>query len=550
MSSDEEMLPNDCCESDFSVEFSGSESTEDSLSHDSSSNRSVDLAGVRDWCEINPGNLPNPPPRFPFTGLPSTNYIVDEEGDLLKYFNLFFDEGLVNLVTENTNNYAQQYHEQHPDKAPFRPVSADELRVFLGIFILQSIVKKPDMQQYWSKNPLLQTPFFLQAMPYRRFIQIKQFLHFSNNQDYDPETHPNPKLNKIWPVFQLLLTKFRCLLTPDRDITIDESLLLYKGRLGWKQYIPLKRARFGIKTYMLCESKSGYVWNMIIYTGKGTLLSEDYKGLPVSTQVVMDLMSPLLGKGYCLTMDSYYNSPQLADILVNNITDVYGTVQLKRKDMPSLKLKKGEIVGYQRGKVTAMKWKDKKDISLLSTIHSLEIVDTEKRGEIKKKPKCVVDYNDTMGGVDRVDQHLADYALPRKRGKKYYKKIFFHLLDLALWNSYILYCKNGGAKTPLMYRIAVVDGIMKTYLSDDMRPQAGRPSSTPTPTRLIGRHFPEYIPATEKKLNPTRQCAMCARVRDANNKKIRRESRFYCPDCNVALCVCPCFRVYHTVAQI
>lgn len=171
-----------------------------------------------------------------------------------------------------------------------------------------------------------------------------------------------------------------------------------------------------------------------------------------------------------------------------------------------------------------------------------------KRGEIRRRPECVVAYNDTMGGVDGVDQHLSDYSTLRKRGKKYYKKIFFHLLDLALWNSFILYTKSGGTMTPLQYRLAVVEKTMKSYLSED-KPKPGRPSATLNPVRLTDRHFPEYLPATEKRQNLT-QCVVCSRVRDCNGKKIRRESRYYCPDCDVALCVAPCFRVYHTVADI
>lgn len=96
-------------------------------------------------------------------------------------------------------------------------------------------------------------------------------------------------------------------------------------------------------------------------------------------------MKPLLKKGYCLTVDNYYNSPQLADILTENETDIYGTVQVSRKEMPSglkqEKLKKGGIVAYKRRKVTTMKWKDKKDVVLLSTVHSTEMVETEKKEE-------------------------------------------------------------------------------------------------------------------------------------------------------------------------
>ena len=80
---------------------------------------------------------------------------------------------------------------------------------------------------------------------------------------------------------------------------------------------------------MLCEGmSSGYVWNMIIYTGQGTLLSEDYTGLSVSAQVVRNLMSPLLGPfQYIIPIlpDNEVNiTPQLAGTLVQNMTDVYG----------------------------------------------------------------------------------------------------------------------------------------------------------------------------------------------------------------------------------
>lgn len=57
--------------------------------------------------------------------------------------------------------------------------------------------------------------------------------------------------------------------------------------------------------------------------------------------------------------------------------------------------------------------------------------------EVKKKPKVVMQYN-TMGGVDKTD-HFTNYPVIKKKRKKYYKKIFFHLFDISLWNAFILY---------------------------------------------------------------------------------------------------------------
>ena len=71
------------------------------------------------------------------------------------------------------------------------------------------------------------------------------------------------------------------------------------------------------------------------------------------------------------------------------------------------------------------------------------------------------------------------------------------------------------------------------------------PRKSLPPMRLTARHFPACIPATEKKANPTRLCTVCSRRTDGRGKKICRESRYYCPDCGVGLCMAPCFRDYH-----
>ena len=40
--------------------------------------------------------------------------------------------------------------------------------------------------------------------------------------------------------------------SPGKSLSMDESLVLFKERLSFKQYISSKRARFGIKLYQLC----------------------------------------------------------------------------------------------------------------------------------------------------------------------------------------------------------------------------------------------------------------------------------------------------------
>jgi len=58
---------------------------------------------------------------------------------------------------------------------------------------------------------------------------------------------------------------------PDKEMSIDESLIDWKGRLDIKVFIPSKRSRYGLKSYMLSESKTNYVYNWSLHTSEETI---------------------------------------------------------------------------------------------------------------------------------------------------------------------------------------------------------------------------------------------------------------------------------------
>ena len=143
-----------------------------------------------------------------------------------------------------------------------------------------------------------------------------------------------------------------------------------------------------------------------------------------------------------------------------------------------------------------------------------------------------------MGGVDRADQLIAPYCIPRQRLRKYYKKIFMVLLDLAILNSYHLYKiqnqeTSHDVMTQLQFRIALARSLPEQNLHDNLQGplvRIGRPSNEPTPARLVGRHFPSLIPPSENKQLPTRRCFVCSHTEKKINRT-RHESRYECPIC-------------------
>lgn len=88
-----------------------------------------------------------------------------------------------------------------------------------------------------------------------------------------------------------------------------------------------------------------------------------------------------------------------------------------------------------------MKWRDRREVSILSTVHNAEMFRSHKRGKRIRKPVAIEDYNGTMGSVGKVDRHLTDYHVTGKRRNIYCKKISFHLMEFAFWNTFVIYKK-------------------------------------------------------------------------------------------------------------
>ncbi|CAB3254169.1 unnamed protein product [Arctia plantaginis] len=128
-----------------------------------------------------------------------------------------------------------------------------------------------------------------------------------------------------------------------RFIVIDETMIPWKGRLNFRQYIKNKAHKYGIKLYKLCTPE-GYTYSLMVYTGK----DEENSGAGHGYDVVLKLTKNLLHEGRTLIADNFYTSVSLAEELLKRNTYLCGTVRTNRKGLPktviSTKLKK-EVIG-------------------------------------------------------------------------------------------------------------------------------------------------------------------------------------------------------------
>ena len=82
------------------------------------------------------------------------------------------------------------------------------------------------------------------------------------------------------------LHKVRCKAVwyPNKELSVDESSVLLKGRVKFRQYIKTKRARFGIKLYELTTLDS-ITLDFLVGSGKGMFFNDDEHSVPLTRLV-------------------------------------------------------------------------------------------------------------------------------------------------------------------------------------------------------------------------------------------------------------------------
>ena len=148
---------------------------------------------------------------------------------------------------------------------------------------------------------------FSNVMTCDHFLLILQFLHFNNNNDpnYNPRDENRDRLHKIQPFLHMSRKQFRKVYQVGEQLSVDESLNVFKGWLNFKQYIKTKRSRFSIKLYEL-KTSNGIILDLLVYPGKGMFSGDDRNSDMLTTEHIPSvLMEPFLGKGHILFTDNY-----------------------------------------------------------------------------------------------------------------------------------------------------------------------------------------------------------------------------------------------------
>lgn len=484
-----------------------------------------------------------------------------------QFFKYYVDDSLLEKIAEESSLYSAQLNPNKPEN-----VKKEDIQKFLGICIFTSVSYCTNIRDYWAD--VTGSDFVKDVMSVNSFEKIRSVLHFNNNETRVPIGQPGfDKLHKVRPVITSLQKKFISV-PMEESLSVDEQICATKVRHHLKQYMANKPHKWGYKLFFLC-GVSGYAYAFEIYSGQENDVNNrplDEPDLGASSNVVLRLSRVIPKfKRHKIYFDNYFTSLPLMVHLHNQGILPLGTV--RRNRIPNCKLpteqqlkkeprgKSTEFVANVDGvEVACLSWKDNKVVNLMSTFCGTVPENSVRRFDRRNKeyknvkcPEIVTIYNKHMGGVDLFDSHIGRHKI-RLRSKKWYFRLFYHLIDVALVNAWLLYkkicqVKNIKPLTQKKFRIEVAETLCKIGKNHYKR---GRPSSSGLQDALEIKkkrnphavvppidvrkdsfdHWPDWMEKRGRCKNP-----MCKNL-----------TFVFCIKCKLYLCLnknSNCFRIFH-----
>ena len=199
---------------------------------------------------------------------------INKDISPLSVLMLFFTE-IFHLLVKQTNVYYQQHLDRRAVPSRQLPdITLLDIVTFVALALQMGHKLKDTLQDYWSTLRQLHNPFYGETMTRDRFLHILCFLHFARNSQRPDEGEVYDRLWKLRTVFDKLNEAYAKFCNPLEHLAVDKVIVKFKGSIIFRQYIPKKRKRFGIKIYKLCD-ESGYTYDVRVYLGRDSHSTTD-----------------------------------------------------------------------------------------------------------------------------------------------------------------------------------------------------------------------------------------------------------------------------------
>lgn len=446
---------------------------------------------------------------------------------------LFFDNEMLESFVVSTNIYIQSIRHKYSRPRDASDTNVVELKACLGLLFLGGLMKVSHtcLEDLWNPDGT-GIEYFRLTMGINRFKFLLQCLRFD-----DIRTRANRKLTDKLAAVRYLIERFNGSLSKhysvSETVTIDEMLDAFRGRCGFRQYIPSKPAKYGLKIFASSDAKMYYTNKVEVYCGNQP--NGPYRCSNKAQDIVKRLVQPITNSGRNVTCDNWFVSLPLAtDLLENDNLTLVGTIRKNRKGIPEfMKVVKDRPIDSSifafRKNVTLVSYKPKKNkiVLALSTLHHEE-AGIEQVGDANK-PSLITFYNGTKSGVDKVDEMKCAYSTARIT-RRWTLVVFFSFLNIAGINAFVIYRANTEYKKE---RKDFLKTLAKELLHDWLRNRVLM-TNIPKSIRLrLSEMLGVPLPQPQQERQVGRQNGRCSFC----DRKKNRPTRFSCKGCSKYVCM-------------
>ena len=239
----------------------------------------------------------------------------------LDAFEAFFTTQMFEIVVRETNAHGRRHGNDWSD------TDIIEIRGFVGLMYLIGISKgnHENVKDMWEVGPF-NRPIFAASMSRNRFENILRHLRF-DSRDTRSERRRADKFAPFREFWNCFTEQAKSAYTPGEFVCVDEQLVPFRGRCAFRQYLPSKPDKYGLKIFMLVDCETGYVHSAIPYLGK----ENNTIATNLAQKTVLKLATDLLHSGRNITADNYFTSFELAQALLNKRTIYVGTIRKKTR---------------------------------------------------------------------------------------------------------------------------------------------------------------------------------------------------------------------------
>ena len=201
------------------------------------------------------------------------------------------------------------------------------MKSFLAVLLLSCYIPYPRRSMYWEMSSNSRNTIVASLFTRNKFLDVLQYFHLADNNNLNP----SDKFFKVNPLFKMINESCLQNFIPEKNVSIDESMVPYYGRHGCKLYIQNKPVKFGYKLWVAATSL-GYAIQFYPYAGKDDNYNKD---IGLGGSVVMTLMSKLptvSSLNYHVVMDNFFTTPRLLRLLKGNGKAATRTVRANRTE--------------------------------------------------------------------------------------------------------------------------------------------------------------------------------------------------------------------------